>query len=100
MDNTELHYLAYDPEAIWEQMMINYVEAGGDTVYPGDEKYMLLRGVLADIVQVFAGVDNALRMQTLRYAIGEYLDVLGELRGCERIKATAATATVFSFAKT
>ena len=94
MDNTELHYLAYDPEAIWEQMMINYVEAGGDTVYPGDEKYMLLRGVLADIVQVFAGVDNALRMQTLRYAIGEYLDVLGELRGCERIKATAATATV------
>lgn len=89
-----MHYLSYDPDAIWEQMMINYVEAGGDVVYPGDEKYMLLRGVLADIVQIFAGVDNALRMQTLRYAVGEYLDVLGEKRGCARIAATAATATV------
>ncbi|MBR0407699.1 MAG: baseplate J/gp47 family protein [Clostridia bacterium] len=94
MDNTELHYLTYDPDAIWEQMMLNYIEAGGDVLYPGDEKEMFLRAVMADIVQVFAGVDNALRMQTLRYAVGEYLDVLGEQRGCLRIKATAAHATV------
>lgn len=94
MDNTELHYLTYDPEEIWDQMMINYVDAGGDILYPGDEKDMLLRSVQADIVQIFAGVDNALRMQTLRYAVGPYLDVIGELRSCERIAASAATATV------
>lgn len=94
MDNTELHYLTYDPDAIWLQMMLNYVEAGGDILYPGDEKEMLLRAVQEDIVQVFAGVDNALRMQTLRYAVGDYLDVLGEQRGCHRIKASAAHATV------
>ena len=94
MDNTKLHYLTYDPDAIWEQMMMNYVEAGGDILYPGDEKYMLLRSVQEDIVQVFAGVDNALRMATLRYAVGDYLDVLGEQRSCPRIAASAATATV------
>lgn len=94
MDNKELHYLTYDPDAIWDQMIINYVEAGGDILYPGDEKEMLLRSVQADIVQIFAGVDNALRMQTLRYAVGPYLDVIGELRGCERIEASPATATV------
>lgn len=94
MDNTELHYLTYDPDAIWDQMMINYVEAGGDILYPGDEKEMLLRSVQADIVQIFAGVDNALRMQTLRYAVGPYLDIIGELRGCERIAASPAKATV------
>lgn len=94
MDNTELHYLTYDPDAIWNQMIINYVDAGGDILYPGDEKEMLLRSVQADIVQVFAGVDNALRMQTLRYAVGPYLDTLGELRGCERIAASPAKATV------
>jgi phage-related baseplate assembly protein len=55
---------------------------------------MLLRSVLADMVQLFAGVDNALRMQTLRYAVGEYLDVIGENRGCERIPAVAAETTV------
>lgn len=94
MDNTELHYLTYDPQAIWEEMMVNYVNAGGDILYPGDEKEMLLRSVQEDIVQVFAGVDNALRMQTLRYAVGDYLDVIGEQRGCERITASAATTTV------
>lgn len=94
MDDTELHYLTYDPDAIWEEMIEAYVEAGGDILYPGDEKYMLLKAVQADIVQVFAGVDNALRMMTLRYAVGEYLDILGEQRGCQRIEATAARATV------
>ena len=59
-----------------------------------DEKEMLLRSVQADIVQVFAGVDNALRMQTLRYAVGDYLDIIGEQRGCTRIQAAAARATV------
>lgn len=94
MDNTELHYVTFDPDAIWDEMMLTYIDAGGDILYPGDEKEMLLRSVLADIVQVFAGVDNALRMQTLRYAVGDYLDVIGELRGCNRIQASAATATV------
>ncbi len=94
MDNTEMHYLTYDPDAVWQEMLAAYIEAGGSLLYPGDEKYMLLRSVQADIVQVFAGVDNALRMQTLRYAVGEYLDALGEQRGCTRIQASKAKATV------
>ena len=94
MDSTELHYVTYDPEAIWKEMMLAYITAGGDVLYPGDEKEMLLRSVQADIVQVFAGVDNALRMQTLRYAVGDYLDIIGEKRGCTRIQAAAARATV------
>ena len=94
MDNTELHYIAYDPQEIWDAMITNYVEAGGDILYPGDEKEMLLRSVQSDIVQVLAGVDNALRMSTLRYAVGEYLDLIGESRGCERIEAQAATAKI------
>ena len=94
MDNTELHYVTYDPDEIWDEMSIAYVQAGGDILYPGDEKEMLLRAVQACIIQVFAGVDNALRMATLRYATGEYLDLIGETRGCPRIAASKATALV------
>ena len=93
MDN-ENHYLAYDPEELWKEMIVAYVEAGGDILYPGDEKEMLLRGVQAIVTQVFAGVDAALRMDTLRYAVGEYLDIYGEKRNCIRIPAEAATCTV------
>lgn len=100
MDNT-LHYLTYDPDAIWSEIMAAYFEQGGDVIYPGDEKDMLLRAVQAVIVQAFAGVDNALRMQTLRYAVGEYLDLIGENRACSRILATKAKAQVtITFAET
>ena len=92
--DSSIHYLTYDPKEIWRVMFENYVNAGGDILYPGDEKEILLRSVQADIVQIFAGVDHALRMQTLRYAVGDYLDILGEQRGCTRIAASPATATV------
>ena len=85
MDNTEIHYLTYDPEEIFQEMNLAYIQAGGDILYPGDEKEMLLRGVQAMIVQVFAGVDAALRMDTLRYAVGDYLDIYGEKRNCVRL---------------
>ena len=88
----ELHYVTYDPEEMWQAMVTAYIGAGGDLLYPGDEKEMLLRGVQAALVEGFAGVDNGLRMATLRYAVRDYLDVLGENRGCERIQAAPAAA--------
>lgn len=94
MDDTELHYLTYDPDAIMEDMVTAYLDAGGDLLYAGDEKEMLLRAVQQIMVQAFAGIDNALRMDTLRYAVRDYLDVYGEKRSCIRIPAQAATATV------
>lgn len=94
MDDTELHYVTYDPDEIWLEMQKAYIAAGGNALYPGDEKEMLLRGALSVFVQLLAGVDNGLRMQTLRYAVGEYLDVLGESRNCPRIQPTAAKAKV------
>lgn len=93
MDN-EVHYLSYDPDEIWKEMIAAYVEAGGDILYPGDEKEMLLRGVQSIVTQAFAGVDAALRMDTLRYAVGDYLDIYGEKRNCTRIPAQAATCTI------
>ena len=94
MDDTELHYVTYDQEAILSDMMIAYYDAGGDVLNPGDEKEMLLQAVLQIMMQAFAGIDNALRMDTLRYAVRDYLDVYGEKRNCYRIPAAAATAKV------
>lgn len=92
--DAEVHYLTYNPDEIWKEMIAAYVNAGGDVLYPGDEKEMLLRGVQSIVMQVFAGVDAALRMDTLRYAVGEYLDIYGEKRNCIRIPAEAATGMV------
>lgn len=94
MENNETHYLTYDPEEIFREMHAAYIENGGDVLYPGDEKEILLRAVQAVMVQAFAGVDNALRMATLRYATGDYLDLYGQKRNCYRLPAKKATGTV------
>lgn len=94
MENTELHYITYDPDAMWREMNLAYVQAGGDVLYPGDEKEMLLRGVQNILMLAFAGVDNALRMDTLRYAQREYLKVYGEKRNCPYIEAAKTTAAI------
>lgn len=88
------HYLSYDPDEIWLEMVSAHVEAGGDVLYPGDEKEMLLRSVQSVVVQLFAAVDNALRMNTLRFAAREYLDLYAQKRNCYRIEAAAAECTV------
>lgn len=94
MENQELHYLTYDPRAILNDMLDAYFAAGGKGIYPGDEKEILLQGMLQMFVQSFAGIDNALRMGTLRYAVRDYLDVIGENRDCARIEATAAKSEI------
>ncbi len=98
MDET-LHYLTFDPEAMWTDMYNAYMEAGGDPLYPGDEKEMLLRGQLAIFVQIYSAFDHAARMQTLRYAVGDYLDVIGEKRGILRIEAVTAKGAAEIVAK-
>lgn len=93
MDDKELHYLTYDEAELWQEMVLTYIGAGGDVLYPGDEKEILLRGVEQILMIAFAGIDNAMRMDTLRYAVREYLDIYGEKRNCYRIRAAAARAT-------
>ena len=94
MANTETHYISYDPEEVWDEMIDAYIDAGGDVLYAGDEKEILLRAVLAIAVAIMSKVDVALRMDTLTYASREYLDLYGEKRNCPRIKAAPARATV------
>jgi phage-related baseplate assembly protein len=91
-DNGGLHYIDYDSETIWNEMMMVYDMEGGDILYPGDEKEMLLRAVQMIAITILAKVDNALRMDTLTYSEREFLKEYGRKRNCEYIEAQAATA--------
>ena len=94
MNDTGLHYLTYDEEELWKAMQLVYIAEGGDLLYPGDEKEVILRGVQQILMLAFSGIDNALRMDTLRYAVRDYLDLYGEKRNCYRITAQPAKTTV------
>lgn len=94
MQDTGIHYVEYDAGVLWQKMLEAYVEAGGDILYPGSEKEILLRGVQLILMIGLAKVDNGLRMATLRYAVRDYLKLYGEGKNCPYIEATKAKATV------
>ena len=94
MADEELHYVEFDIQETWNQMMKIYLAAGGEPLYPGDEKEIYMRAVLAIATAIMSKVDSALRMDTLTYATGDYLKEYGLKRGCAFIEAVSAQATV------
>ena len=94
MDNSETHFVNYDADELWALIQNTYVQCGGDILYPGDEKEILLRAVQAIGVAIMADCDEGIRQNTLMYAQDEKLDIKGDDRSCVRIEATAAKATV------
>lgn len=89
----EFRYLNFDADEIWNAMQRAYIAAGGDILYPGDEKEIFLRGVLAICVGALSRVDAALSMATLKWATGDFLKIYGENRGCVYLDATSAKAS-------
>lgn len=94
MSNTGTHYINYDPAEIWKLIQYTHISEGGDILYPGDEKEILLRSVLALMVQGFAIADNALLMDSLQFTMDGFMDIYGGKRSCYRIEAQAAEAEV------
>ena len=94
VDNSETHFVTYDADELWQRIQDAHVQNGGDILYAGDEKEILLRTVQAIAIAVMADCDSAMRMDTRKYAVGEFLDIYGDKRSCARIAAVAATATV------
>lgn len=94
VSDKEIHYLAYDPDAMWDEINRIYLESGGDVLFPGDEKEIILRCLLQVLVTAYAAHDNAARMRTVRYAVGDYLDLLGENMRVPRNKEQSAATTL------
>lgn len=83
-------YIDFDPKIVWDRMLAIYYENGGDVLSDGDEKNILLKSVLAMLTHEAWNSELVARRQTLRYADGEYLDILGENRGVIRKEAKKA----------
>ena len=94
MADKDLVYVACDPDALWAAGIELYMNNGGGILYPGDEKEMLLRSFVALMAQGLAAANEGIKMRTLRYAVGEFLNVVGEKAFCDRITARPASGEV------
>lgn len=89
---SDFYFLTYDPDEMWNAMEAAYRRAGGGMLIPGDNRETLLRGVQAILMHAYAATDVALKMNTLRYATGDYLKLYGAERDVEYLDAEKAGA--------
>lgn len=87
-------YIELDFDALYNEALLIYRQNGGDVLFPGDEKEMLLRTILGILQQERASLNAAIAQGTIRDAQGTYLDILGENVGVARQSETHVVSTL------
>lgn len=93
IDDYTMVELEADMIARWKE---KFAEITGKNVTLGkaDERRLILQACAYYLFQGYKFVDRAGKMNTLKYATGDYLENLGALKGIYRLPANAATTTM------
>ncbi len=93
----EMDFLPCDARAVRADLVTAYEAATGKTLYPGNPERLFIDSLAAALVKNRADVNISLQQNTLKYAYGDALDLLGTRRNCPRLAARrAAAAFVFT----
>ena len=87
-------FLDFDAQTIHDKIISILQTATGEVLPEGDERRVFAEAMTAYFLSVLADVDDVAKQKMLKYARGEVLDCLGEMYGCTRILAVAATCTL------
>jgi len=93
-DLTEVTFAEKDSATIETELIDQYEETSGVTLYDADPRKKMLQALVPILVGQRSYIDSAAKQNLLYYATGDYLDQLGYLVGCDRTAAIAATCTV------
>lgn len=89
----DYNFVSNNPEEIRAEVLSSLNASCGETLYPGDERFMFGEGVAALQVTLNTKFNDQARQRMLRYARGVVLDYLGEFLGVYRLQASPAYAT-------
>ncbi len=95
----EMNFLEPDTKELQTRFVALYEEMTGRTLYPGNPERLFIDTLVAALVHTRAGVDQAYKQNTLKYASGAALDLLGTRRNCQRLGSNRARA-IFQFVLT
>ncbi|MFA6848719.1 MAG: baseplate J/gp47 family protein [Selenomonadaceae bacterium] len=88
------NFIERDPSILLEQITEQFKTETGETLYNGDSRKILLY-IFAYITATLANDFNGVMSNNFaQYAEGEFLDLIGENRGVERLQAEAAKTII------
>lgn len=91
---SELNFIEINAETINSELIKDFEQAFGETLYPGDERRIFLEQLTQVIVSGRNNINETAKKNLVRYASGDVLDALGEFYGTERLQAEKATVKV------
>ena len=93
-DLPDIQYIPVNPEEIKNSIITVYEAISGKKLYPGDPVRLFLLAQADIIIQQRVLINDAAKMNLLRYARGDYLDHLGAFVETPRLQKGAAVAMV------
>jgi phage-related baseplate assembly protein len=89
-----VEFCTTDATKVESTVIVAYEAITGRKLYPGDPVRLLLESVSLIISQQRNIIDFAAKMNLLSYAVGDYLDVLGDLVGVFRLQSQPSIVTL------
>lgn len=89
-----INFVEVDAKKLYEKIIVQFQTALGAVLYPGDERRIFLEQETQIIVAIFNTINEAAKMNLLRYSKEEILDAIGEEKDTPRLPAQKATCTV------
>ena len=94
MTKPDLDFVEIDVDELENQAKTLAEQALGRTLAASDPIFLLIKSLLAFIINSNSLLNFCARQNLLAFSSGEYLNALGALVGVERLPATAAVTTV------
>ncbi len=90
----EINFVNIDADNIYRETVSQLESAVGESLYPGDERRIFAEALSAVLVSLLASMNDKARQRLLRYARGNVLDAIGEMRHVTRLQAKPAVTTL------
>ena len=90
----DINFVETDSDTIQNDLINDFENSLGETLYPGDERRIFLLQEIPAIVGLKNDINESAKENLLRYATGEKLDALGEFYNTPRIPAKYSKVTL------
>lgn len=87
---SDINFVEVDSQDVANQLIKDFEEALGTTLYPGDERRIFLLQLLQVIVGLKNNINESAKQNLLRYASGNVLDAMGDFYNTPRLQAQKA----------
>ncbi|MDA3732395.1 baseplate J/gp47 family protein [Niameybacter massiliensis] len=89
-----MNFVKVDAKQLYNEILVQFQQALGEVLYPGDERRIFLEQEVQLIVGIYNAINESAKQNLLTYAKGQVLDAIGIEYDTKRLQAQKAMCRV------